>query len=499
MISGILGTSVKGTISRHIYGHFAEHLGRCIYEGVWVGESSPIPNTEGYRNDVLEALKCIRVPVLRWPGGCFADTYHWMDGVGPLETRPSMVNIHWGGVTESNHFGTHEFFRFCELLGAEPYVCGNVGSGTVREMAEWVEYMTFPGKSPMADLRRKNGRKEPFRLKYFGVGNENWGCGGRMRPEFYADELRRYNLYCRDYGPEPLYRIACGPNSSHYDWTQVLMRDGNSQNPNGKQWIHGLALHYYSIFFKVAGVNGSATDFDVQEYYGLIGETLKMETLIRVHGATMDRYDPEKRVGLVIDEWGTWYRAEPGTNPAFLYQQNTMRDAVVAAINLNMFNRHCDRVHMANIAQIINVLQAVILTEGDRMLKTPTFHVFEMFSGHQDAELLDLALENQELVVEGKRLPKISGSASRAKDGSILITLVNLAHDTGTTVRILAPEGAKLLEARELKAGDMNLCNTFAEPNAIVPKVMAGTTLERDWLNVPMSAMSVVAVRMALP
>jgi alpha-N-arabinofuranosidase len=500
MINGILGTTVKGTISRHIYGHFAEHLGRCIYEGIWVGEGSPIPNTEGYRNDVLEALRCIRVPVLRWPGGCFADTYHWMDGIGPREVRPSMLNIHWGGVTESNHFGTHEFFRLCELLGAEPYVCGNVGSGTVREMAEWVEYMTFSGKSPMADLRRKNGREEPFRLKYFGVGNENWGCGGRMRPEYYADEFRRYNLYCRDYGSEPLYRIACGPNSDDYDWTQVLIQEGrNTKNPNAKQWMQGLALHYYSIFFKVPGQNGSATDFDEKEYYGILCETLKMETLIQRHGATMDRYDPEKRVGLVIDEWGTWYRAEPGTNPAFLYQQNTMRDAVVAAINLNLFNRHCDRVHMANIAQMVNVLQAVILTEGDRILKTPTFHVFEMFSGHQDAELLDLALETQELVVEGKRLPKISGSASRAKDGSILITLVNLAHDSGTTLRILVPGGGKLLEARELKASDMKVCNTFDEPNTIVPKAMAGAALELDWLNVPMSAMSIVAVRLALP
>ncbi|MFS8572711.1 MAG: alpha-N-arabinofuranosidase, partial [Clostridia bacterium] len=368
------------TIEKYIYGHFSEHLGRCIYEGYWVGEDSDIPNIRGIRKDVVEALKKLNPPVLRWPGGCFADEYHWMDGIGPREKRPTMVNTHWGGVTENNHFGTHEFMDLCELLGADPYICGNVGSGTVQEMAQWVEYITFDGKSPMADLRRQNGREEPWRLPFFGIGNENWGCGGNMRPEYYADLYRRYQTYVRHFGKNRIYKIACGPNGDDYRWTEVLMREAGA-------YMDGLSLHYYTVPGTWAK-KGSATEFDEDEWFITLKKALRIEELIKRHSAIMDRYDPLKRVGLIVDEWGTWYDVEPGTNPAFLYQQNTVRDALVAGLHLNIFNNHAERVKMANIAQTVNVLQAMILTDGPKMIVTPTYHVFEMYKPHQGATLL---------------------------------------------------------------------------------------------------------------
>ncbi|HEV7215334.1 MAG TPA: alpha-L-arabinofuranosidase C-terminal domain-containing protein, partial [Chloroflexota bacterium] len=313
------------TISKHIYGHFAEHLGRCIYEGVWVGEESPIPNTHGIRNDVTAALRKIALPVLRWPGGCFADEYHWQDGIGPRERRPAMVNTHWGGLTENNHFGTHEFFDLCEQIGAAPYICGNVGSGTVREMQEWVEYTTYDGNSPLANRRRENGREQPWTLPFFGVGNENWGCGGQMRPEYYADEYRRYQTYVRNLSGNQIFKIACGPNNDNYHWTDVLMREAARQ-------MHGLALHYYTRLGVPRGATSSATEFGEDEWFTILRNTLRMEDLVTKHSTIMDRYDPQRRVALIVDEWGTWYDVEKGANPGFLYQENTLRDALVAAV-----------------------------------------------------------------------------------------------------------------------------------------------------------------------
>ncbi len=303
-------------VNRNIYGHFAEHLGRCIYEGIWVGEDSPIPNTRGIRNDVVAALRQLQVPVLRWPGGCFADEYHWRDGIGPREDRPKLINTHWGGVVENNHFGTHEFMDLCEQIGAEPYICGNVGSGTVQEMMNWVEYMTSDADSPMANLRRANGREEPWKVTYFGVGNESWGCGGNMRPEYYADLYRRYNTFVKNYSGNNIYRIACGANGEDYDWTDVLMsRAGRKMN--------GLSLHYYTIPTGNWGNKGSATEFDEAVYHSTLKRTLHMDELVTKHSEIMDKHDPNKNVGMVIDEWGIWTDVEPGTNPGFLYQQNT--------------------------------------------------------------------------------------------------------------------------------------------------------------------------------
>ncbi|MFZ2918509.1 MAG: alpha-L-arabinofuranosidase C-terminal domain-containing protein, partial [Trichococcus flocculiformis] len=353
-----------GTISRYIYGQFAEHLGRCIYEGVWVGTDSEIPHVNGIRQDVVEALKAIQVPVIRWPGGCFADEYHWKDGIGPTEERATIVNTHWGGVTENNHFGTHEFFELCRQVGAEAYINGNVGSGTVQEMQEWVEYMTMDGLSPMSKLRRENGQDEPWKVKFFGVGNESWGCGGNMRPEYYADLYRRYQTYVRQYTKEPLYKIACGPNIDDYNWMDVLMK-------HAAPFMDGISLHHYALA-SVWEDKRPALGFPEKEWFSLIDSALKMDELITRHTTIMDKYDPDKRVGLIVDEWGSWLAVEPGTNPGFLYQQNTIRDAMIASLTLNIFHKHADRVQMANIAQMVNVLQAMILTEGTEMIKTPT-------------------------------------------------------------------------------------------------------------------------------
>lgn len=446
----------RATIHKNIYGHFSEHLGRCIYEGYWVGEDSPIPNTRGIRNDVIDALKKIRVPVMRWPGGCFADEYHWMDGIGAREKRPSIVNVHWGGVTENNHFGTHEFFELCDLLGAEPYVCGNLGSGTVREMRDWVEYMTMDGKSPMADLRRANGRESPWALPFFGVGNENWGCGGEMTPEFYADQFRRYAAYVRNFGGNRVFKIACGPNGFDYRWTEVLMRQAG-------RFMDGLSLHYYCG----TGRNSrSALRFDEGDWFHLLRSALRMEELITRHSAIMDQFDPQKRVALIIDEWGTWHEVEAGTNPGFLYQQNSLRDALVAGVTLNIFNNHADRVRMANIAQTVNVLQAMVLTDKERMLVTPTYHVFEMYVPHHGATLLPSEVQTVDYQFGREKIPALNASASRDTAGTIHVSLCNLdpqsALEVGAEIR-----GASVgkFTGRVLTGADITAHNTFEAEN----------------------------------
>ena len=404
-----------GHISPEIYGHFSEHLGRYIYNGIYVGENSPIPNTDGIRNDIIEAFRNIKAPVFRWPGGCFAEEYHWQDGIGEKALRRKIVNTNWGGVMEDNSFGTHEFMRFCELVGCKPYINGNVGSGSVREMSEWIEYMTSDVESPLTEQRKKNGRAEPWKLEYLGVGNENWGCGGNMRPEYYADVYKRYQTFCRNYSGNRLYRIACGPSSADYNWTEVMMKNLDSNN------VDAIDLHYYTM--PVWPEMESATDFDDELYYKTIAAANFSDELITRHSEIMNRYDPEKKIGLVIGEWGCWHKVEEGTNPGFLYQQNTMRDAIVAAIELNVFNRHSDRVVMANLAQAVNVLQSVILTEDDKMIKTPTYHVFDLFKTHQNNEAVYCYTQNENMS-EGKNAPMISVSAS-VNEKSMTVTAAN--------------------------------------------------------------------------
>jgi alpha-N-arabinofuranosidase len=480
----------KDTINRNIYGNFSEHLGHCIYGGIWVGENSPIPNTRGIRNDVVAALKNLNIPNLRWPGGCFADEYHWMDGIGPRENRPKMVNTHWGGVVEDNSFGTHEFLDLCDQVGCEPYICGNLGSGSVEEMSKWVEYITFDGQSPMAELRRKNGHDKPWKVTLFGVGNENWGCGGNMTAEFYADQYKRYATYCRNYGKNRLYKIAGGANTNDYHWTEALMKN------IPVNMMGGISLHYYTVTNNWDH-KGSATAFTENEYFTTLKKTLYMEELVTRHSSIMDQYDPEKKVALVVDEWGTWHDVEPGTNPGFLFQQNTMRDAMVAAINLNIFNNHCDRVRGANIAQMVNVLQSIIFTDGDKMVLTPTYYVFEMFKVHQQAALIPLHFTSPEYVFEGKSIPAVSASASRDKKGTIHITISQADPHKEIEINLdIRGLMAGSVKGRLLASKELSDHNTFENKDVVKTVDFTGAKLSKNMLTVKLPPASVVMLEL---
>ena len=471
-------------IDPKIYGNFSEHLGRCIYNGIYVGENSPIPNVNGMRTDLVEALKKMKLPFLRWPGGCFADEYHWKDGIGPKESRKTIVNTNWGGVTETNAFGTHEFLELCRQVGCEPYICGNVGSGTVQELSEWVEYMNFDGVSPMADLRRKNGQDEPWRIKYLAVGNESWGCGGRMTAERYAEEFLRYANFCRSYPGAPLFKVACGPSSGDAHWTDVLMEKA------GKD-MDGIALHHYCYDTDDWNDKGPALGFGSAQWYSLLKSAYRMEEMVSLHSAIMDRWDPQRRVALLVDEWGAWYAVEPGTNPAFLYQQNTVRDALVAGLTLNIFNKHAQRVRGANIAQLINVLQSVALTDGEKVCLTPTYHVFEMYKEHQGGELLESFIQQEE--VEG--IPDVTESVSVGEDGAIFVTLCNLTLDKTVPVdAVLVGAAPKSAEAY-IVTGEPDGHNTFDQPENITKRPYTAA-LTHGGFTVTLPPRSVVSVRL---
>lgn len=482
------GNSPQVTISRHIYGHFAEHLGRCIYDGFWVGDSVKVPKKDRIRLDIVEALKKIQVPNLRWPGGCFADEYHWRDGIGPRNERPKMVNTNWGGVSEDNSFGTHEFLELCTLINCEPYIAGNVGSGTVEEMAKWVEYLNSEASSTMTNLRAQNGRKEPWRVKFWGVGNESWGCGGNMTPDYYADLYKRYATYTRNYPNSPLYRIASGANSNDYNWTDVLMKKAGRQ-----MW--GLTLHHYTLPSGDWGKKGSATSFTEPEYFNTMKNCLIMEELVTRHSTIMDMYDPNKRVALVVDEWGIWTDVEPGTNPGFLYQQNSMRDAIVAGTTLNIFNNHADRVRMANLAQTINVLQSLILTKGSQMILTPTYHVFDLYKVHHDAKKLPVHFISPDYVIDGKKIPAVNISASKDSTGNTNISLVNIDAQKAITVKIqLAGTSWSTVQGRILTSPSLTDINTFENPDKVKITSFNGAKKEGNDLVVTLPAKSVVTV-----
>lgn len=481
-------------INKEIYGHFSEHLGRCIYNGIFVGTDSKIPNNKGMRKDAVEALREMGIPVLRWPGGCFADEYHWMDGIGELKNRKKMINTHWGGVTEDNSFGTHEYMELLDQLGAESYISGNLGSGTVREMSEWVEYMTFKGLSPMASLREKNGHKEPYTLDFFGIGNESWGCGGNMLPEYYANEYRRYSTYVRNYsGNRPIYKVACGPSGDDYNWTRVIM---DNIAKNASFLLDGISLHYYTIP-KNWSEKGSATQFDKNEYYETINKTVYMDELVRRHSKIMDEFDPQKKIGLIVDEWGTWYDVEPGTNPGFLYQQNTMRDAIVAGINLNIFNKHSDRVRMACIAQLANVLQSVILTDGEKMLLTPTYHVFKLYKKHQDSELVESNIENKIINNNGNEIKALYESVS-VKDGSLFITLTNASLESDFEIEADIKGGESYSRVSgNIITGCMNAYNTFDRPENIKTENLEGIKIEKGKVTFKIPKCSVISIEIS--
>lgn len=472
------------TIDRRIYGQFAEHLGRSITEGIWVGRDSDIPNKNGIRTDVVGALREIKVPVVRWPGGCFADEYHWLKGVG--DERQPMVNTHWGGVVEPNEFGTHEYFELLNQLDAEAYINGNVGSGTVEEMSDWIEYMTLDSTAPMAELRKHHGREQPWKVEFFGVGNESWGCGGNMLPLQYAYLYRQYQTYVRQFGETPISKIACGANADDFTWTDVVMA-------NAAEHMDGLSLHYYTLPTKEWHGKGSASEFDDYAWHETIRQTRRMEELVTQHGRIMDKYDPAKRVAMIVDEWGTWYDVEPGTNPGFLYQQNTMRDALVAALNLNIFHRHGDRIRMANIAQMVNVLQAMLLTDGAAMVTTPTYHVFDLYSDHQDA--LFVPADGESLGMAGS-LGSEGDFTVSTKDGAYTISAANWSLEREQKVSLELPGAVTEVLRAQMVVGDKpNSHNTFTEPDAVgLVEIETAITGNRVEFTIPAHSVGTVRV-----
>ncbi|WP_421888927.1 alpha-N-arabinofuranosidase [Marinoscillum sp.] len=477
----------KHQISRHIYGHFAEHLGRCIYDGFYVGaDNETIPHTDGVRNDIIQALKDLKVPNLRWPGGCFADTYHWKDGVGPQNERPTIVNRWWGGTTEDNSFGTHNFLNLCEELGAEPYLSANVGSGTVQEVIDWVQYTNHDGVSPMADWRRANGREKPWAVKYWGVGNETWGCGGNMTAEYYANIYRQYATFMPGWsGSAKIERIASGASGNDYHWTETLMKNVPHE------LMEAVALHHYSVLSW--SDKGPDVGFSEAQYFKTMEESLKMEEFVTRHSTIMDKYDPEKKVALFVDEWGGWYDGD--TEKGVLYQQNTMRDAMIAGAVLNIFNNHAERVKMANIAQAVNVLQAVILTDAEKMLLTPTYHVMKLYNVHQDAILLPLSVETPDYLLDGKKLPALSVSASRDTGGAMHVSLVNIdakkAHSTTVSIH---GNDLKTVKGSILSSASLQDHNTFDNPDKIAPKDFKDFKVKNGVLTVNLPPFSVVVL-----
>jgi alpha-N-arabinofuranosidase len=476
------------TISKHIYGHFAEHLGRCIYGGFYVGEDNKvIPNTNGVRNDIVDALKKLKIPNLRWPGGCFADTYHWKDGIGPKKDRPTIVNTWWGGITENNSFGTHDFLNMCKLLGTEPYLAGNLATGTVQELADWVQYVNFNGESPMSKLRKANGRDSAWNVKFWGVGNEAWGCGGNMRPDYYANEYRKYATFMTDWtNSGKMFRVASGANGGDYNWTETLMKNISSN------LVEGMALHHYANV--EWSKKGSATDYSEEQYFATMKSAYKMEELVTKHSAIMDKYDVKKRIALVVDEWGGWYDVELGTNPGFLYQQNTMRDAMIAGLTLNIFNNHADRVRMANLAQTINVLQAVILTNEEKIILTPTYHVLEMYNVHQDAKLIPMEITTANYVLGDEKLPAISASASVDAKGIMHISLTNIDSSNPQDLTIALDGEFKSANARIITSKKLQDYNSFEKPNQIQPVAFKDFSLKKNQLTIKLPPFSVVVL-----
>ena len=457
-------------IDRHIFGQFAEHLGRGIYEGIWVGPGSSIPNTRGIRNDVVAALRALHVPVVRWPGGCFADEYHWRKGIGPAAKRPVTLNPNWGGVLEPNSFGTHEFFDFAQQIGADAYLSVNVGSGSAQEASDWLEYMTADKASTLALERQTNGHAAPFKVPFLGIGNESWGCGGTMTPEYYLSQLKIYSRYARNAdSQQTMQRIAVGPDSADGSYLEAVMQAW--QNKGWSWGIEGISLHYYTV--GKWPPTYKATGFGEAEYVSLIHETLRMEDLVRQYSATMDKYDPQKKISLVVDEWGSWLAPTPGSPAGFLEQQNSQRDAIIAALNINIFARHAERVRMANIAQMINVLQAMILTDKDRMILTPTYHVFKMYVPFQDATFVPVAMSAQTFQSGGVTLPRIDAVAARSTSGQLWLAITNIDPNRPARVE-LSGQAIKSATGEILASPKMDSVNTFENATVVSPKPITG-------------------------
>lgn len=485
-------SQAKDTINKNIYGHFAEDLGHNIYGGFYVGEGNKkIPNKNGIRLDVVEALKKLKVPVLRWPGGCFADNYHWKDAIGPKKLRKPIENVSWGNVREDNSFGTNEFLDMCEMIGAEPYLAVNVGTGTAADASDWVQYVNHKnGSGTWTDLRVKNGRSKPWNVKYWGIGNESWDCGGHMAPEYYANLYRQYATFMTSYSnTEGMFRIAVGPGNEDFHWTDVILKNIPTK------MIDGISIHHYSVIDW--SKKGSATNFTEAQYFSTMQQALRMEEMIKGNSEVMDKYDPAKRIALIVDEWGGWYDVEPGTNPAFLYQQSTMRDAMIAGVTLNILNNHCDRVRMANLAQCINVLQSVILTNEEKIVLTPTYHVMEMYNVHQDALLLPLNIKSDDYILNNKKLKAISASASKDKNGAVHISIVNIDADNFQSITISLRElQVKTVTGRILHSEKLQDFNSFTQPQKIKPVAFNDAKLSGDELSLTIPPFSVVVLEL---
>lgn len=487
-------TTPGATINKDVYGQFAEHLGRGIYEGLWVGPDSKIPNTKGWRNDVVGALKEIKVPLVRWPGGCFADEYHWREGIGPRKNRPVKLNTNWGGVTENNAVGTHEFFDLIDLLGADAYVNGNLGSGTVQEMAEWLEYMTGDGDSSLANLRRKNGHAKPFKVKYFAVGNESWGCGGNMTADFYTSLYKQYATFLKTPKDNSPKLIAVGANDVEPDWTEYVT--GHIKQ-NWSLRVDGISFHYYTLPNNNWKEKGAALNFPESQWFTTFQQTLRMDGFIEHNVQALNKTDPEKKIGFYVDEWGTWYDTEKGQNPGFLYQQNSLRDALVAAVNFNIFHKHAERVQMTNIAQMVNVLQAMILTDKDKMLVTPTYYAFKMYVPFQDATSLPVTMTNvPDYQFEQQKIPGISVSAAKAKDGKVYLAVANINPNQAENL-IISTKGLNLSKAtgQILTADKLDAHNSFEAPSAITPTAYSASANNGQLtLTIPGKSVVVVAL-----
>lgn len=487
-------------IAPEIYGQFAEHLGYGIYDGIWVGPESDIPNVRGIRSDVVDALKDIEVPVVRWPGGCFADEYHWRDGIGPRRERPVRKNNWWGGVEETNAFGTHEFFDFAEEIGAKTYLSVNVASSTPTEMREWIEYLTSDNQDDLANERRANGRDQPFQLDYVGIGNESWGCGGAMRPEYYSDLYRRWAAFFHKNGggfhnnnDNKAVRVASGANNLDTNWTYVVTK-------NAGPMMDAISLHFYTLNQGNWPSRNelTATQIDQQAWHEIVFQANRMDEVLLAHEGVLDANDPDKRIALYVDEWGTWYRPEPGHESSFLLQQNTLRDAVTAALTLNIFHNHTERVKMANIAQAVNVLQAMLLTDGPAMAKTPTYHVFHMYKDFQGATPVGLAFESPRITHGDNSYPAISASAATTQEGTMLIGLVNADPVNGHEVTFDLGVRGKLLGAKVLTHDKMNAHNVPGQPADVEPAAFTNAKMKGSQLIVDMPSKSVVVLRLAI-
>jgi alpha-N-arabinofuranosidase len=476
-------------IHRNIYGQFAEHLGTGIYEGMWVGPESKIPNVRGWRKDVVAALKELKVPLVRWPGGCFADEYHWRDGIGPRNKRPVKVNTHWGGVPENNAVGTHEFFDLVEQLGAEAYVNANVGTGTPQEAAEWLEYMTGEGNATIVEQRRKNGRDKPFRVHYYALGNEAWGCGGNMRPEYYADIYRHWATFLKTPAHNRPIFIASGGNGMQTEWTEALSK--------GVPNVQAISHHAYTLPTSNWEKKGAAVGFPESEWVSTLGNVQQIEEMIKINKAVLEKNDPSKKIGFYFDEWGSWYDPDPGSNPGFLVQRNTLRDALLAALHFNVFHAHADRVHMTNVAQMVNVLQAMILTSKDKLVLTPTYHAFAMYTPFQDATSVPAKIENNPVYkVDKFSMPTLSATAARGKDGKLYIGLVNSnANQPAELTLQVGANAPKAVKGKLLTAGAMDAQNELGKPAQVVPQAFeAQSSGGKLLIKLPAKSVIVVAV-----